>query len=367
MASQDHFQSFLELLRCPATKGALSFHRFAEPSNALAEGVLVTADKTHFYAVAGGVPIMLPKSIPPEFATKYRAQLEGLGLDAAPHVGEASSWSFSDQWQAFEDLELERTWGFSTQERVDMFFLETMRTPDEVASATVVDAGCGNGRLTEALGAHARMVIGIDFSESVFADARRNKAPNVFFIKGDLQKPPLADGSIDIIVSNGVLHHTPNTRRAFEALAEAVAPDGSYYIWLYSHSGAGSLPRRALRRANVGLRGVVSKLPGFMQVGVVHAYTTALAAKIKLSGQPQEHSYQELYIGVHDHLTPKHRTMHTPTEVAEWYFESGFGPVALTHWDNRYGFGVVAKKTPMTWTPGENHYEPRGTVKRFGL
>ena len=45
--------------------------------------------------------------------------------------------------------------------------------------------------------------------------------------------------------------------------------------------------------------------------------------------------------------------------MSKWYHHLGFGPVTVSHWDNRYGFGVVAKRIELDENnlnvPGENY------------
>src|SRR5262249_44432837 len=58
-------------------------------------------------------------------------------------------------------------------------------------------------------------------------------ADRVLILRGDLLRPPLAEGSFDLIYSIGVLDHTPDPRRAFLALARLLRPRGRISIWVY--------------------------------------------------------------------------------------------------------------------------------------
>lgn len=100
----------------------------------------------------------------------------------------------------------------------------------------ILDAGCGNGRETIRL---ARLnpdalVIGLDISNAV-DQAQKNAEgiPNIRFIQGDLCAPPLSEGQIDYIHSFGVLHHTPDTRKAFLALAPLLSEAGEFAFYVY--------------------------------------------------------------------------------------------------------------------------------------
>jgi len=58
-----------------------------------------------------------------------------------------------------------------------------------------------------------------DISEAIDVAAGHVRGlPNVLLIQGDISRPPLPPEFFDHIVSLGVLHHTPSTRAALEAL-----------------------------------------------------------------------------------------------------------------------------------------------------
>ena len=79
-------------------------------------------------------------------------------------------------------------------------------------------------------------VIGLELSACVdeaARHARESGAPNVLFVQGDVLAPPLRRGAFDYVVSEGVLHHTPDTRAAFRSLARLIAPGGELGFYTY--------------------------------------------------------------------------------------------------------------------------------------
>lgn len=98
----------------------------------------------------------------------------------------------------------------------------------------ILDAGCGMGNLTCLLArlAPEATVWGIDLSPVVHAVAKHQPPPNVRLVQGDLLRLPIA-GEFDFIVSDGVLHHTENTRTAFLSLAKRLAPGGELLVYVY--------------------------------------------------------------------------------------------------------------------------------------
>ncbi|GAB1511943.1 methyltransferase domain-containing protein [Actinophytocola sp. KF-1] len=75
----------------------------------------------------------------------------------------------------------------------------------------VLDFGCGAGRLSGALAAHAREVVGVDIAQSMVDEANRiNRCPDrVSFTAYDGQVLPFADESFDSAVSLISIQHSP--------------------------------------------------------------------------------------------------------------------------------------------------------------
>ena len=84
------------------------------------------------------------------------------------------------------------------------------------------DLGCGEGYLTIEAARWARRVIAVDRSDEVLDRARRlasrRKLRNITWKRGDLERLPIRDESIDIALLSQTLHHV---ERPSAALAEA--------------------------------------------------------------------------------------------------------------------------------------------------
>jgi trans-aconitate 2-methyltransferase len=94
----------------------------------------------------------------------------------------------------------------------------------------VVDAGCGTGRVTEALLArlpHGR-VIALDGSAAMVAAARSRLAgtgAHLAPVVADLRDPlPIAPGSLDALVSTATFHWLPDHDALFHHLARILRP-----------------------------------------------------------------------------------------------------------------------------------------------
>jgi 2-polyprenyl-3-methyl-5-hydroxy-6-metoxy-1,4-benzoquinol methylase/uncharacterized protein YbaR (Trm112 family) len=122
--------------------------------------------------------------------------------------------------------------------------------------ARVLELGCGTGQLSLFLATADRMVIGADLARASLElgaeAARRFGVEGVLFVETDLRRPGLQAGAFDVVVCSGVLHHTPDPRSAFGAVARLVKPDG--YVILGLYNAFARLPHR-LRRGIARLSG----------------------------------------------------------------------------------------------------------------
>lgn len=260
-------------------------------------------------------------------------------------------WSFSEEWAAHFATNSERTWGYTVQERLEQLLMETDTTPAWFAGKMVLDAGCGNGALTAAVAKLGAKVVGVDYATSVLYAEKHYGANGVHFVQGDLQEPSLPADSFDLVYSIGVLHHTPDTHKTFQSVAQLVKPGGKLYVWLYRR------PERFVGRLlKVPLydlaRLVISRCPPRLQTIAVQGYAGLVRATHNLRNSEEPIPLREYLISAWDDLTPRWRHYHTPIEVSRWFYESGFRAPTLSHWDNPYGFGLVSTRSPQQATPG---------------
>ena len=126
----------------------------------------------------------------------------------------------------------------------------------EARAGLVLDIGCGTGRTALDVAAAGLPVIGIDMSRGMLkrarAKARKRGLPDILWVVGDAEALPLAHGSIDGIVCQGVLHHLPNVRNAL-AEADRVASEAAL-MFLAEPNAEASAVYRALHfgAASVG-------------------------------------------------------------------------------------------------------------------
>ena len=106
----------------------------------------------------------------------------------------------------------------------------------------VLDAGCGAAlSALELLGTIVPTIryVGVDISSAVDVAAARfaeHELPGAF-LQADITEPPFASGSIDVIFSEGVLHHTDSTETALKRLADLLRPGGRFLFYVYRRKG----------------------------------------------------------------------------------------------------------------------------------
>src|SRR5262249_24566345 len=144
-------------------------------------GVLVSQPSKRLYAVADGVPIMFDEGLPRGFTARFAKQIDaalGSGGGAISQFDQ-TGWSFSAQWRTDEEMGMERTWGYTTESRLEQMLIGTGRPREWYRGKLVLDAGCGNGRLTDRMTTLGAQAIGIDFSDSVLRAHKLRSSPLV--------------------------------------------------------------------------------------------------------------------------------------------------------------------------------------------
>lgn len=77
-------------------------------------------------------------------------------------------------------------------------------------------------------------IIGVDFTEKMIIKAKANAQKggynNVNFLLGDIENLPLADDSINIIISNCVINLAPDKQKVFKETNRVLKPGGKMFI-----------------------------------------------------------------------------------------------------------------------------------------
>src|SRR5205807_6156529 len=105
---------------------------------------------------------------------------------------------------------------------------------------TVADLGAGEGTLSQLLARRAHKVIAIDKSPKMveFGSklAKKHGLKNLEDLLGDLEDPPVAKGSVDLVLLSQALHHAIKPERAIQAAHRILKKNGRVVVLdLLSH------------------------------------------------------------------------------------------------------------------------------------
>lgn len=358
--------ALVRLLACPRCGDELVLHTFdwiAEEAGSgmkvreICEGVLI-CHCGEAYPIIDGVPRILEGALHQyaRFHEKWHTELKSVG---ALSEGKISSPSrhfrellaptmarFGKEW-AEHPIE-ENTWGLDQETRLEQALRYLGWRCDEAANRLILDAGCGNAKLSCGMATWGAEVVGVDLSPAVVLGWRERRrwagehACRVHVVQADLTRPPFRRAVFDGIHSTGVLHHTPDTRQAFLAVASLVRPGGSFGVWLYSkdREDAGRVPWFPFTRAPWAsirvstLRRVTPRLPPSLLYalvlgysGIFHFLYTAGAA---IRGRSHLQSVRARATSLFDSLAPPYAWRHTVEELRQWFREAGYVAIRET-------------------------------------
>lgn len=96
---------------------------------------------------------------------------------------------------------------------------------------TILDLGCGTARFSLPLARrfHA-VVIGVDPSAAMLAQARKGAPASVVFRRGSAERIPLKHGQADMVFMSQTWHHLRNPVRAAGEMQRVLAPDGLVFV-----------------------------------------------------------------------------------------------------------------------------------------
>jgi len=299
------------LLRCPDCDHELELSRTGPPPGAtegpgqVREGALRCGGCDRRVPVVDGIPRFVPSD---------------------DYAG-----SFSFEWNRFAVTQLDSARGWTLSEER---FQQSLDFPlHELKGKLVLDAGCGMGRFAEIVAKYGGTVVGADISYAVDA-AARNLAPrtNAHVIQADLRQLPLRKGSFDLVYSLGVLHHTPDARRTFEALLPYVKPGGKVSVTLYSgYNPAYVISTRFWRKLAAKISSKVVYYASHLAIPAYYLYRVPLVGLVAMAVFPiSMHPDPEWrLLDTFDCYTPKYQSYHTHVEVYRWFRENGLTDIVV--------------------------------------
>jgi SAM-dependent methyltransferase len=155
--------------------------------------------------------------------------------------GAGTARTFSDKWSRNPSLAFEQTLDESSE--ISRWILTRNGFGSGAGLAAhlgdrrrILDAGCGNGRVTALLQRYAPKgseIVGVDLHAAEVAKDNLAGLPNVSIHEGDLLGDLSELGQFDFVYCQEVLHHTGHPQAALQNLASLLSPGGEIAVYVY--------------------------------------------------------------------------------------------------------------------------------------
>lgn len=326
----------LPYLACPECRGALLLEAHATEGDQVIRGALRCSPCAHAYPIARGVPRFVSH-----------------GLDEAAR---STVDRFGEQWNEFTFMSAE----------YEQQFLGWIapNTAETFRDRVVLDGGCGKGRHSQLVARFcARDVLAVDLSSAVDAAFHTLRhLPNVHVIQADLFHLPVAADVVDVAVSIGVVHHTPDPRGAFDKLVHTLKPGGRVIVWVYGRENnewivryvdplrkaltsrlphrwlyhLAKIPAALLYGASHGIYRPLSR-PPFQAIGA-HLFYQAYINALGLL------PFRDVHLIVHDHLGPAIASYIPGDQFRQWFETAPLHDVVVG-WHNQNSWRGTAVRS----------------------
>jgi SAM-dependent methyltransferase len=327
----------LSLLSCPTCHSPFQVNPIRCEDSEIMEGALVCSGCGATYSIKRGIPRFLPLDLSQE--------------------KKATAAAFGYEWTHYSAL--------TEADKAEFLDWISPLRPQDFAGRIVLDAGCGKGRhMFQAIQFHASEVVGIDLSDAVEAAFQNTRhLPNAHVVQADISNLPFAD-PFDLAYSIGVLHHLPDPKQGFLALAKHVKQGGRFSVWVYGKEGnlwverfvdpirihltskapkaatqcLSFLPALPLYLALKTVYGPVHRNPRLAWMKQRLPYSEYLCA---ISG----YTFAENFWNVFDQLVAPTAFYHRREELQDWYDVAKFEDVEISRRNNNSWRGTGL--TPM--------------------
>ncbi len=202
-------------------------------------------------------------------------------------------------------------------------------------NSSVLEVGCGTGQLSLFLKRFNRKLVGIDLSIPSLELANkfkiRNEIDNVTFLKMNIFNLYFKEAVFDYVISNGVLHHTYDTEKAFKNILFPLKKNGYIVIGLYHQFGRLFTNLKQLIIQNFG-------------------------EKFKFLDPrniDKNISQEKRYAWLKDQYKNPHETSHTLDEVLLWF--------------KKYNVEFISSIPFNNFSSNSNIFEKKGNIKNLFL
>ncbi|MBI3378783.1 MAG: methyltransferase domain-containing protein [Nitrospirae bacterium] len=252
--------------------------------------------------------------------------------------------SFSFEWNKFYDVQMDIL--NNTDESEKTFLWKTGWKPEDLKGKLVLDVGVGAGRFADIASRWGAEVIGIDLSFAVDAAYKNiGERENVHIIQADIFNLPFKPGTFDHMYSIGVLHHTPDTKKAFHSVVPLLKKGGEFAVFIYAYGHYhyfSDIWRRITTKFPIKLMYYLSSI----------AVPLYYLHKIPFFGKAAQFLFPTAnwpnrrwrWLDTFDWYTPKYQWKHTCPEVFQWYKEEDFTDIELFHLEKESSLAQICMR-----------------------
>lgn len=228
----------------------------------------------------------------------------------------------------------------------------------------ILDAGCGNGRVTALLSLLAphSEIVGIDLVDLTGAKANTSDLKNVSFENADLLTGLSRLGKFDFIYSQEVLHHTGDARRAFFNLVDLLNPSGKIAIYVYRRKAPAREFMDDLIRNEIAGKSYEEAMVVCRQITELGRRLSEVTAEIEFDSIPSigvdkgrytpqrllynffmkcywnsDLSFEENAVINYDWYHPQNCSRHTMDEVRQWFDDASL----VRTWEYQDPYGIT--------------------------
>lgn len=291
--------SLVQWLQCPGCGASLTCRAVSQEGGDIREGQLTCSGCSASYPILNGIPRFVEN--------------------------DAYVDNFSFEWNVHRTTQLDSVNGRTDSE--DRLRQALGRPLQELNTTLMLDVGCGTGRFAEIALRYGATVVGIDLSLAVEAAyMNTGRHPNMHIVQADVFKLPLKREIFDVIYSLGVLHHTPDCRKAFDQLPRHLKPGGRLLITVYM------LANRVYIASSNFWRRLTTRLPKRMLYAFCHIaaplyyiYKVPGLYHLGMAVFPinMDPDWRWRVLDTFDTYSPRYQSYHTHPEVFAWFEEAG--------------------------------------------
>lgn len=237
--------------------------------------------------------------------------------------------TFSFEWNKFYDVQIDIL--NNTKESERTFKWKTGWMPEDIRGKWILDVGVGAGRFADIVSMWGGKVIGVDLSFAVNAAYQNiGHRDNVHLIQADLHKLPFNENTFDKIYSMGVLHHSPDTEKAFKAIVPYLQKEGELAVFLYAKGFCNyfsDIWRQLTTKLPVKLVYCLSAMAGpLYYIHKIPFLGKAIQFIMPMANWP---NWKWRWLDTFDWYTPKYQWKHTWPEVYKWFKIENFTEIEL--------------------------------------